>query len=368
MPTPTPISLNVSPLRPLAMSRKPRAVIIAMAAGLALTSAAFAQLREDPGLQQAPPDPEFTLPTPIPVARPEPMRPNAAVGATTDVENAPWGALLSEGTFITGARGKPVRGKSGTWYLIFDARERGPAGQSLPPMVLLSNLNLAAMERLAPRMQEGENIIVSGQVFLYAGLNYLLPTTPPIVEQAAAAPAQSTTPATTTPAAKPEGTAETKPATEGAGEKTAPSNEPSIEQIIEQLDRAVGSSRRVDLPKMLSHESGVDASDALGAGGASAPSVPGGFLTSRKGRVVRDNDGQTVFVFDSGASIGSSREGPMVLLPCLNLMRMEYTAATQGEKATYTVSGDVFVYRGNNYLLPRMFVVNRRTDVVVSGQ
>lgn len=355
----------------------PRAVTIAMAAGLALTSAAVAQLREDPGLQQAPPDPEFTLPTPIPVARPEPMRPNAAVGATTDVENAPWGALLSEGTFITGARGKPVRGKSGTWYLIFDARERGPAGQSLPPMVLLSNLNLAAMERLAPRMQEGENIIVSGQVFLYAGLNYLLPTTPPIVEQAAATPVQPGTPATTIPAAKPEGTAENKPASEGTGEptkqsgeggKTSPSNEPSIEQIIEQLDRAVGSSRRVDLPKMLSHESGVDASDTLGAGGASAPSVPGGFLTSRKGRVVRDNDGQTVFVFDSGASIGSGREGPMVLLPCLNLMRMEYTAATQGEKATYTVSGDVFVYRGKNYLLPRMFVVNRRTDVVVSGQ
>ncbi|HNB60737.1 MAG TPA: hypothetical protein PK308_10495 [Phycisphaerales bacterium] len=52
----------------------------------------------------------------------------------------------------------------------------------------------------------------------------------------------------------------------------------------------------------------------------------------------------------------------------MNLSRLENVAASQGEKATVTLSGDVVMYHGKSYLLPRMIVVNRRTDVVVSGQ
>jgi hypothetical protein len=211
-------------------------------------------------------------------------------------------------------------------------------------------------------------VLFSGQVFVYGGVNHLLETTPPIVEQAPGAQGEKTTKpdaAPATPEKQPGAPVESKPTANKPeqGEKPAPAGtEPTIEQIIEQLDRAVGTSRRVDLPK-------ITGSDAADANGSPASLVPGGYLTARRGRVVRGNDGSPTFVFDSGASNGgTSTDGPMILLPCQNLTKMENVAAIQGEKATFTVSGEAIVYRGKNYLLPRMFVVNRKTDVVASGQ
>lgn len=320
------------------------------------------------------------LPTPAARPQPDPVRPNAPTPPANDIETSGFigGGLLSEGTFLAGAKGRPVRGKTGSWYIVFDADQRGPAGQPIPAMVLMPNLHLASIERLSSRLQDGQRIAISGQVFVYAGVNFLFASTPPIVEQTASAPTPAPASATATPspasntasntasdAAKPTTDAPAADSSATPTNQTTPSpapNEPSVEQIIEQLDKAVGASKRVDLPKI----SGAEL-DAGAEGNGTPPAlVPGGYLASRTGRIVRGNDGAPTFVFDSGAS--GQREGPMILLPCLNLMRMENIAAVQGDKAKVTVSGDVVVYRNKNYLLPRMFVVNRRTDIVVSGQ
>lgn len=309
------------------------------------------------------------LPTPTARPQPDPVRPNTPTPPANDIETSGFigGGLLSEGTFLAGAKGRPVRGKSGSWYVVFDSDQRGPAGQPIPAMVLMPNLHLASIERLSSRLQEGQRIAISGQVFVYAGVNFLFASTPPIVEQAGAAAEPVTAPAATPMADKSAPAATGGGASDAAATTAAPTGdaksgtgEPSVEQIIEQLDKAVGASKRVDLPKI----SGADAES--GAEGTAPALVPGGYLASRTGRVVRGNDGAPTFVFDSGAS--GQREGPMILLPCLNLMRLENIAAVQGDKAKVTVSGDVVVYRNKNYLLPRMFIVNRRTDIVVSGQ
>lgn len=345
-----------------------RRITIAYLLALAGAACAIAAPIDEPGLHQSP-DSTYTLPTPTTLPRPDAIRPSTPASPSADLDGqAIAGGMLAEGSFITGARGRPVRGKSGAWYVVFDPDQRGPGGQPIPAMVLAPHPNLAAVERLASRLLPEQRVLFSGQVFVYGGVNHLLETTPPIVEQAPGAQEEKTTKPDAAPATgekHPGAPIESKPAANKPepGDKPAPTGaEPTIEQIIEQLDRAVGTSRRVDLPKI----TGTDAADA---NGSPASLVPGGYLTARRGRVVRGNDGSPTFVFDSGASNGgTSTDGPMILLPCQNLTRMENVAAIQGEKATFTVSGEAVVYRGKNYLLPRMFVVNRKTDVVASGQ
>lgn len=89
----------------------------------------------------------------------------------------------------------------------------------------------------------------------------------------------------------------------------------------------------------------------------------GTFLTSRRGRMVRSSTGEWVYTFDSDAQ-GQS-DPPMILMPCLNLMAMERLAERGGDALTFSVSGQVFVYHGKNYLLPSLYVINRGNE---SGQ
>jgi hypothetical protein len=58
----------------------------------------------------------------------------------------------------------------------------------------------------------------------------------------------------------------------------------------------------------------------------------------------------------------------MMLLPCTNLSAIESIAERMGEAATFTISGQVIVYKGRNYLLPTTYTVNRVTDQVLPTQ
>ena len=91
--------------------------------------------------------------------------------------------------------------------------------------------------------------------------------------------------------------------------------------------------------------------------------VTTGYLTARRGRIVRGADGLLTAVMDSG-SVGRT-EGPMVLLPCQNLTALESIIDTGGDGTTFTLTGDVFVYKGRRYLRPAMYTVNRNTDIVM---
>ena len=78
----------------------------------------------------------------------------------------------------------------------------------------------------------------------------------------------------------------------------------------------------------------------------------GSFVVSRRGRVV-ESGGRGMgwmFVFDSDNGGGS--DTPMLLMPCRLLEDLEEVATTRGDTAAMLVSGEVYVYRGENYLLP----------------
>ena len=285
--------------------------------------------------------------------QPSPVRPGlpGSVQSELGVDRGP--SLVREGTFVSSARGAMVKGKSGRWFFVFDRDRRG---RQMPPMVVLPSEHLAAMERLAARMDEedvrqtGARMVVTGQVMAYAGHNYLLPTAPPLVDTPAAEPEPDEADAHAEPEPAVSPTAATDPAMA----------EPTIEQIVADLDRAIGSRRTAN-------PSRTAAADTSGAENGTPRLRSAGVLTPRRGRVVRSAAGEPVFIMDSGTA-GVVPEPPMVLLPCANLAGIESIAERLGENATFTISGQVLVYKDRNYLLPAMYTVNRAGDQVIPNQ
>jgi hypothetical protein len=92
----------------------------------------------------------------------------------------------------------------------------------------------------------------------------------------------------------------------------------------------------------------------------------GTFLSSRRGRLTRSVAGELLFTFDADAR---GRADPaMVMLPSQNLQAMERVIERAGETVTFTVSGQVYVYKGRNFLMPTLYQVNRRTGEVNPAQ
>lgn len=286
--------------------------------------------------------------------QPSPVRPGlpGSVQNELGIERGP--SLVREGSFVSSARGALVKGKSGRWFFVFDRDRRG---RQMPPMVVLPSEHLAAMERLAARMDEdevrrtGARMLVTGQVMAYAGNNYLLPTAPPLVD----------TPTPDNELRESGAPTPSEPAADGTGAADPAKPEPTIEQIVADLDKAIGT-RRAANPSRL-----APAPEAGASEGGTPRLRPAGVLTPRRGRVVRSAAGEPVFVVDSGAT-GVVPEPPMVLLPCTNLAGIESLAERLGENATFTISGQVQVYKDRNYLLPTMYTVNRTGDQVLPTQ
>jgi hypothetical protein len=104
---------------------------------------------------------------------------------------------LREGTAVQSRRGKISRDSAGAWMFIFDADATGisaPTNESLseaegetgsataspggadPPMRLLPCLLLEKIEDYARRNPGTAPVLITGEVYLYQGRNYLLPT------------------------------------------------------------------------------------------------------------------------------------------------------------------------------------------------
>ncbi len=78
----------------------------------------------------------------------------------------------------------------------------------------------------------------------------------------------------------------------------------------------------------------------------------GTILANRRGRMA-PLDGGWVYVFDSDSE--GRAEPTMTLLPCLRLAEMRRLAEGRHESLTLVTTGQVFVYRQRNYLLPTYF-------------
>ena len=219
----------------------------------------------------------------------EPVRPNVPPGAAQDLSLGMSPPLLREGAFVSGARAQLVKGRSGRWYAIYDA---DGTGVRLPPMIVLDNAYLGAMERVAGDGVGGDNaprMRISGRVLVYRDRNFLLPSAPPIVERVVVvnpdAAANAASGAASAAAARPKDGGD-RPASAGGVD-------PSIEDIVSQLDRAVGASsarRPVVESTVPAMPTTVETAAATIAATTEAGGATG-VLTARRARGVRGNDG-----------------------------------------------------------------------------
>lgn len=94
-----------------------------------------------------------------------------------------------------------------------------------------------------------------------------------------------------------------------------------------------------------------------------APGLPaprlrreGESIPLRRGRLVRSPiDSQMLFAFEADGR--TSAEAPLILMPCSALENMERHVAERGDQLVFLVSGQVFTYRGANYLLPSVWTI-----------
>jgi hypothetical protein len=244
--------------------------------------------------------------------------------------------LLPEGMFVVRQFGTMRLVGAAGWVFIFAPNTDGP---TLPPMPLLPCANLQAMEQIAgPAADSGRDagFLVSGQVFVFEGRNYLLPTI--FVQADGPDPAQEAAPA------QPDEAPEATPGVDPFADPDAP--EPSVDELLRRIEEASQRAPTGDAsPQFAPNPAGLAPEGAL--------------VASRRGRLLRSESGGWKFVPDVDADTPVGVDQPMDLLPCRALEAMLAEQALLGQRP-FIVSGRVFIYNGRNYLLPTMFVIERR--------
>jgi hypothetical protein len=239
-----------------------------------------------------------------------------------------------EGAFLVRQQCEMRRLGSSGWFLVF---ARPQEGDPLPPMIIHPCANLQAMQQLASTETENSRFLVSGQVFLFEGRNYILPTLFALDDEA---PIAQTTDEPQTPS--------------DASEDTEPTiTDPEITDLIAALEEATSD-------------------EEIAANAAPAPSAAGllregTIIASRPGRMQRSDRGGWRLVFDSDVDDADDKmpDAPIELLPCLNLEAMQ-NVVESGADPVFLVSGRVFIYDGQNHLLPTLFIQQREQNTGLS--
>lgn len=254
-------------------------------------------------------------------------------GALSKEDEAPRRWLMREGSLLVQARGTMDRDPdTGWWRFTLRTDEKSKVTQTLG---LLPCSLLGEMVRIASSL-DGRTVVfeVTGQIYVYRGKNFLLPTiAPQLIEYG--------------PSAKPADDAATDSTTNADEAPASDRNDDSAEDIIEELESAVGALARGAAPI----EPGSSAS-----GNASLVREQT-MLLSRRGQVTRTNTGAWMFVFDADAQ--GLADPPMILMPCLLLEQLEQRTWRSGASVPVLVSGRAFVFEDRNYLLPTSFQIAR---------
>lgn len=316
-----------------------------------------------------------------PQGEPQPAAPPATAehakavpGVMTEERKLP--PLLREGTFLSRAAGTVREDpKRKEWLFTPDATERSGLRREF---ILLPNEPLADAARTVRLAPEPIAFEASGEVFIYHGRNYLLPSlltpfVPQVVEtntavgegNAATPPGTATTVAPQTPP---------KPA--DPVQPAARASNQSEEAIVDELERKL--AERIDrLPKTpvaarpnvaestKESPSSPTANPAANSAESSdrrdiapAPMAGDVQIQSRRGQLLRDNaTGGWRFVFD-GQNAGGG-EPSMAVLPCLALERVETMVRQSDVSLALAVTGRTTEFEGRTFLLPTLFRVAR---------
>ncbi|MHC5113588.1 MAG: hypothetical protein ACYTGP_04070 [Planctomycetota bacterium] len=271
-----------------------------------------------------------------PATSPEPPAPNVAktppAGPPVMAARPGRTSVLREGSRIVRVPGRVQRNARGEWVFEIHPDDTTSPGHR---MTVLPCSHLGELEHMVSSAPGFDlEFEMTGQMYVYRGRNYLLPTHPPLL----IGHEQRDDTATETP----------EPERPRAGEATGD----SAEDIIRDLERTTGPlRRRTETP----------------APSATAPPddrlVPEGtVLLSRRGTVRRSGGGAFTFIFDADAE--GLADPPMTLLPCLLLERLERYSRQAGEDAKVLITGHVHTYRGRNFLRPSIYRIPRERTML----
>jgi hypothetical protein len=235
--------------------------------------------------------------------------------------------LVPEGTFLVQQYATMQRLGTNSWVMVFAPADDG---RVLPPMIVLPNTNLQAMEQITGPNEEPTGFLVSGQVLRFDAQNYILVTI-------------------FTPASAP---GETLEANEGADIEDAPpsttlSEDPSVEELLARMEEQTNI--------------GWDETPPQATGSSPGLLTDGTLLANRRGRVMRSDSGGWRFIMDNDPDADPWTDLPQELLPCRALEHMRSRLELIGTDE-FTISGRVFLYKGANYLLPVLWVQEHTND------
>jgi hypothetical protein len=301
---------------------------------LVLTGAASGQGADPSDVDPATDErPEVVVPTAIEEEKAPPLRP----------------PLLREGSHLVRVVGRLEQDPADrSWKFIIDPADEHSPGHEL---TMMPGTLLAEMERMIESAPDHRLVFeMTGEVYIFRGRNYLMPTHPPLLIGREDRP-QPPEPAE--PAGAP------ALPNEPAGDESETAEGESTEDIIRGLQRAVGPVAR--RPEAESSESLADETRLVRA---PSPDLlrEGTVLLSRRGMIRRAGDGSFLFVFDADAE--GLADPPVTLLPCLLLERMDRRIRQKEEYATVLLSGHVYTYQGRNYLLPKVYRIPTERTVL----
>jgi hypothetical protein len=259
--------------------------------------------------------------------------------------------LLAERSILTLRRGSVIRLPTGDLVVVFHPDQEGKADR---PMVLLPCQKLQQLEHLLDNRTEPPVFLITGQVYAYQGINYLLPTAYSLVGTGESGEG---------PAPSGAGANAEKAPTRPPPPPTPPNTDQAVQDLIKQLEAQRHGPRSMERgPAVTAKAPAADGSEA-DAEKNKALIPEGQTVVRRRGRMSRAGSGDWEFVFDRGTGGDPGADRPMLLAPCLNLQRMEAYAALKGDAASFEVSGTTRIYHGRNYLVPTLFQVYMPNDL-----
>lgn len=259
----------------------------------------------------------------------QPSQPTTAATSASEAMVEFRAPLLREGTSLVEAVATLRRSPRGpNWTLHVQS-----VAATQPPyeLIVLPSTRLGEMERITEAIGvDAATFIVTGRVFVFRDQNYAL-----ITHAAVAGSPSSTAPASLPAAAS---------SADTIASDSAEALARSLEQQAGPIARSSGIARRQ--------------ASAVSEVTASTPGLQENtVLVNRRGKITRDRGGGWVLVLDADAT--GLADPPLRLLPCMLLQGIEEYAQRTGNNSSIIITGQVYAYNGQNFLLPTVYRIPR---------
>ncbi|MEQ8845726.1 MAG: hypothetical protein RIB58_12815 [Phycisphaerales bacterium] len=273
------------------------------------------------------------------------------------------GVLAVEGSVLPERAGLIRRTPYGEWAFVFMGEDGQPRAMVLLPC--------RQLERMVESVEaaNASAVRISGRLTEYAGVNYLLPTNYSVIIDADPTTAQAEGGDAEGDAAPGDGQPDGQPGNQpgdqpGDQPPAAPDPlseiDPRLAAIAEALEAGRDRARSIEAPVMAPpniRDAARPAEGGQGNQGAIETDVlqEGDRLLRRRARLERQR-GLWTLRFDEGPG-SEGTEAPVVVLPSAALRAMERSVSRYGDTIAFEVSGTIYRYGRQPYVLITMHFV-----------